>query len=55
MRILVICAHHPALFKWSDQILWDRQGMSIVFVGKAEGKRLLGRPRHRWEIIELFK
>jgi hypothetical protein len=36
----------------------DGQGMSHmeekrnayrVFVGKHEGKRLLGRPRHRWE------
>ena len=23
--------------------------MCMVFVGKAEGKRPLGRPRHRWE------
>jgi hypothetical protein len=26
-----------------------RRGMYSVFVGKPEGKRPLGRPRHRWE------
>jgi hypothetical protein len=28
-----------------------------VFVGKPEGKRPLGRPKHRWEIIlkRIFK
>jgi len=26
----------------------DRRGVYRVFVGKAEGKRLLGRPRCRW-------
>jgi 3-oxoacyl-ACP reductase-like protein len=25
------------------------RGMYIVLVGKSEGKRPLGRPRHRWE------
>ena len=27
----------------------DRRGVYRVFVGKPEGKRRLGRPRHRWE------
>jgi hypothetical protein len=27
----------------------QRGGKYRVFVGKPEGKRLLGRPRHRWE------
>jgi len=26
-----------------------RRGVYRVLVGKPEGKRLLGRPRHRWE------
>jgi hypothetical protein len=27
----------------------DRRGLYRVLVGKPEGKRALGRPRHRWE------
>ena len=27
----------------------ERRGMYRVLVGKVEGKRPLGRPRHRWE------
>jgi hypothetical protein len=27
----------------------EGKGMYRVLVGKPEGKRLLGRPRHRWE------
>jgi len=27
----------------------ERRGEYMVLVGKTEGKRQLGRPRHRWE------
>lgn len=54
MRSFVICAHHPTLFKWANRRLWDRQGKGVVFMGKAEGEGLFGRPGHRWEIIELL-
>jgi len=27
----------------------ERRGVHRVLVGKPEGKRQLGRPRHRWE------
>jgi len=27
----------------------DRKGVYRVLVGKSEGKKLLGRPRRRWE------
>jgi hypothetical protein len=27
----------------------ERRGVYRILVGKPEGKRLLGRPRHRWE------
>jgi hypothetical protein len=27
----------------------ERRGVFRVLVGKSEGKRSLGRPRHRWE------
>jgi len=29
----------------------ERRGAYRVLVGKPEGMRLLGRPRHRWGII----
>ena len=29
--------------------MWERRGVHRVLVGKSEGKRSLGRPRHRWE------
>ena len=32
---------------WQD--MEDGRGMHKVLVGKPEGKRLLGRPRRRWE------
>ena len=31
----------------------ERRGVYRVLVGKPEGKRLLGRPRHRWEDIRM--
>jgi len=27
----------------------DRRGIYRILVGKPQGKRQLGRPRHRWE------
>jgi hypothetical protein len=27
----------------------ERRGLYIILVGKPEGKRPLGRPRHRWD------
>jgi hypothetical protein len=29
--------------------MWEERGVYRVLVGKPEGKRPLGRPRHRWE------
>jgi hypothetical protein len=29
--------------------MWDSRLAYRVLVAKSEGKRLLGRPRHRWE------
>ena len=31
----------------------ERRGVYRVLVGKPEGKRPLGRPRHRWEDIKM--
>jgi hypothetical protein len=37
--------------KWAGHVarMWERRDVYRVFVGKAEGKRPLGRPRRRWE------
>jgi hypothetical protein len=29
--------------------MWEKRGVYRFLVGKPEGKRLLGRPRRRWE------
>jgi hypothetical protein len=29
--------------------VWKGKGVYRVLVGKPEGKKLLGRPRHRWD------
>ena len=37
--------------RWAVHVarMGERRGIYRVLVGKPEGKRLLGRPRHRWE------
>jgi hypothetical protein len=59
MRSLIVCTPHPILFGWGDKIEKNKMGGHVacmgeggiyrVLVGKPEGKRPLGRPRHRWE------
>jgi hypothetical protein len=37
--------------RWVGHVAWmgEERGMYRVLVGKSEGKRPVGRPRHRWE------
>jgi len=37
--------------RWAGHVahMGERRGMYRVLVGKSDGKRPLGRPRHRWE------
>jgi hypothetical protein len=37
--------------RWTGHVacMGEDRGVHIVLVGKPEGKRPLGRPRHRWE------
>ena len=37
--------------RWAGHVarMGERRGIYRVLVGKPEGKRPLGRPRHRWE------
>ena len=37
--------------RWAGHVasIGERRGVYRVLVGKREGKRPLGRPRHRWE------
>jgi hypothetical protein len=30
--------------------MWDRRGAYRVMMGRSDGKKLLARPRHRWEV-----
>jgi hypothetical protein len=30
-------------------LMWEKRGVYRILVGKPEGKRPLGSPRHRWE------
>jgi len=34
---------------WHVACMGERRGVHRVLVGKPEGKRPMGRPRHRWE------
>jgi hypothetical protein len=37
--------------RWAGHVahMGERRGIYRILVGKPEGKRPLGRPRHRWE------
>ena len=37
--------------RWAGHVarMWEDRGVQRVLVGKPEGKRPLGKPRHRWE------
>ena len=37
--------------RWAEHVahMGEHRGVHRVLVGKPEGKRPLGRPRHRWE------
>ena len=39
--------------RWAGDVarMGENRGVCRVFVGKLEGKRPLGRPRHIWEVI----
>jgi hypothetical protein len=41
----------PRRLRWMGHVtcMGEGRGVCRVLVGKPEGKRLLGRPRHRWE------
>ena len=38
------------IMRWAGHVasMGERKGIYRVLVGKPEGKRILGRPRHRW-------
>ena len=41
--------------EWAEHVarMGERRGVYRVLVGKPEGRRPLGRPRHRWEDIKM--
>jgi hypothetical protein len=57
--IFLLCNDHNIIvqviksrrMRWVGHVAWmgEERGVYRVLVGKPEGKRPLGRPRHRWE------
>jgi hypothetical protein len=47
----VIRVVKPRRMRWVVYVerMKEMRSAYIILVGKSEGKRLLGRPRHRWE------
>jgi hypothetical protein len=47
----IIRVMKPIQLRWERHVacMGGRRGTYRVFVGKPEGNRALGRPRHRWE------
>jgi len=41
--------------KGNASLMGERRGVYRVVVGKPEGKRPLGRPRHRWILGWIFR
>jgi hypothetical protein len=43
--------HATTKKRWSGHVasIGEQRGVYRILVGKPEGRRLLGRPRHRWE------
>ena len=41
--------------RWAGHVarMGEGRGVHRVLVGKLEGKRPLGRPRHRWDMLQL--
>ena len=51
--IIIIRVIKSIRMRWAGHVarMWERRGVYRVMVGKAEGKRPLGRPRRRWMLI----
>ena len=47
----IVRAVKSSRMRWAGHVvrMGERRGVHRVLVGKPEGKRPLGRPRHRWE------
>ena len=43
------------VIRWAGQVtcMGDRKGTYRDLVGRPDGKRLFGRPKHRWEDIKM--
>jgi hypothetical protein len=41
--------------KWAGHVarIGEKRNVYRLLVGKPEGKRPLGRPRHRWDLLEI--
>ena len=45
------------MIRWAGHVarMGDRKGTYRDLVGRPDGKRLFGRPRHRWEDIKMYQ
>jgi hypothetical protein len=48
---IIVRVIKPRRIRWSGHVarILERRRVYRVLVGKPEGKRRLGKPRHRWE------
>ena len=49
----IICMMKSRIMRWAGHVACMGIGAYRVLVGKPEGKRTLGRPRHRWDDINI--
>jgi hypothetical protein len=50
-RSFITCSSQRRM-RCTGHVAWERGGiLTEVWIGKPEGKRPLGRSRHRWRII----
>ena len=47
----IVCVINSRRMRWAGHVarMGERRGVYRVFVGKPDGKKPLGRPKHRWE------
>ena len=50
----IVLVIKPRRMRWAENVarMRERRDIYRVLVGKPEGKRPLGRPRHRWEDLQ---
>jgi hypothetical protein len=52
----IIYWNKPIRMRWVGHVarMVERRDAYVVLVGRPDGKRILGRPRHRWANIKVL-